>query len=195
MTPERMSRLVKSWVRYYTRGLPAEVAARRVEELDADLHDQIARERAAGVREHVIARHLASRMVRGVPADAAWRGRHGRATDAAPGPSLTRSALRVSTGVALVLLAALVGTLVSDEWVWTLADFVFVGALLTTIGVVFEVAARRAGSRTLAVCIALLGVAAAVVGEADDAPGLVLLGMALIASACAVAWRRRQHAQ
>jgi hypothetical protein len=194
MTPERMSRLVASWVRSYTRGLPTEVAARRTEELDADLQEQIARERAAGVPEHVIARHLASRMVRGLPADAAWRGRQGRAADPAPGPSLTRSVLRVSTGVALVLLAALIGTLVSDEWVWTLADFVFVGALLTTIGAVLELAARRAGSRPLAVGIALLGVAAVVLGEADDAPGLVLLGMVLIASACALGWRRRQHA-
>ena len=37
--------------------------------------------------------------------------------------------------------------------------------------------------------IAVIGVAAAVFGEADDAPGLVLLGLLLIASACVLGVR------
>ena len=48
MTPERMAGLVARWVRLYTRDLPAPVAQRRIDEIDADLHDHIAHERAAG---------------------------------------------------------------------------------------------------------------------------------------------------
>ena len=45
---------------------------------------------------------------------------------------------------------------------------------------------RKAGTLATAIGIAALGVAAAVLGQADDAPGLVLLGLLLIASACAL---------
>ena len=37
MTPERMGELVARWVRFYTRDLPASVAQRRIDEIDADL--------------------------------------------------------------------------------------------------------------------------------------------------------------
>ena len=48
MTPERMAALVAWWVRRYTRNLPAPIAERRIGEIDADLHDHIAHERAGG---------------------------------------------------------------------------------------------------------------------------------------------------
>jgi hypothetical protein len=76
VSAERAARLVALWARLYTLGLPREVALRRRDELAADLHDQIAAERAAGVGERRIARGLASRALRGLPADLAWRGRH-----------------------------------------------------------------------------------------------------------------------
>jgi hypothetical protein len=44
---------------------------------------------------------------------------------------------------------------------------------------------RKAGNLAAALGIAGLGVAAALFGEADDAPGLVLLGGLLIVSGCA----------
>ena len=50
---------------------------------------------------------------------------------------------------------------------------------------------RRAGNRVAAIGIAALGIAAGIVGEADDAPGLVLLGILLIVSACALGVRTR----
>ena len=65
MTPERASRLVAWWVRRYTRDLPDPVAERRIEEIDADLHDHIAHERAAGTGDRRIAFGIASRMLRG----------------------------------------------------------------------------------------------------------------------------------
>ncbi len=198
MTPERMAELVARWVHFYTRDLPAPVAQRRIDEIDADLHDHITHERANGISERRIARDIASRMLRGLAADVAWRGRQ---AEAAAHPStveetmktskpLFRSAVRVALGVALILSLPAVAMLFTDEVVWSLADFVLVGVLLTIIGVALELAVRRAGNLAIAIGIAALGVAAAVLGKADDAPGLVLLGLLLIASACALGVRR-----
>ena len=51
MNPERVAGVVARWVRFYTRNLPAPVASRRVEEIDADLHDHLAHERENGVKD------------------------------------------------------------------------------------------------------------------------------------------------
>ena len=186
MRPERMAGLVARWVRFYTRDLPAPIAQRRADEIDADLHDHIAHDRAAGIGERRIALGIASRLVRGLAADAAWRSRQARA---GVGNPLSRSVIRVALGVALVLSLPLIGMLVSDDVVWGPGDFVAAGVLLATIGVALELAARRAGNLAVAIGIAALGVAAALVGAADDAPGLVLLGILLIVSACALGVR------
>jgi len=73
MTPERAANLVCRWVRVYTQNLSSPVAERRIDEIEADLHDQIATERAQRVDEGRIARSILSRMVRGISADIAWR--------------------------------------------------------------------------------------------------------------------------
>ena len=67
MTPQRMARLVAAWVRLYTSSPPA-AAQRPIEEIDADLHDHIAHERARGTSERRIALGIAGRMARGVAA-------------------------------------------------------------------------------------------------------------------------------
>src|SRR3954447_17312340 len=192
MTPARISELVKRWVRFYTRDLPAPVAARRVEEIDADLRDHVAHERAGGIAERRIALGIFSRMIRGLAADAAWRGRQAKLAHRRSNREETmktrkalRSAARVALGVTLVLSLPLVAMQFSEDVVWSLADFVLAGVLLATVGVALELAARRAGNRATAIGIAAAGVAAAVLGEADDAPGLVLLGILLVAGACA----------
>jgi hypothetical protein len=201
MTPERTAELVARWVRLYTRQLPTPIAQRRVDEIDADLHDHIAHERANGISDRRIALGIASRMVRGLAADVAWRGRHAKA---AAHPStleeamkkskaLYRSAGRVALGVALILSVPLVATLISDDEVWSLADFVAAGVLLAVIGVVLELAVKRMGNLATALGIAAVGVAAGVFGEADDAPGLVLLGIVLVLSAIALGVRSAQR--
>jgi nicotinamide mononucleotide (NMN) deamidase PncC len=73
--------------------------------------------------------------------------------------------------------------------VWSLADFAAAGVLLAAIGVVLELAVGKAGNLAAALGIAAAGVAAAMFGEADDAPGLVLLGILLFVSACALGVR------
>jgi hypothetical protein len=105
----------------------------------------------------------------------------------------SRSAVRVALGVAFVLSLPLVAMQLTDEVVWTAQDFVAAGILLTMTGVAAEVALRRAGNLPIALGIAAFGIAATVVGEADDAPGLVLLGILLIGSACALGMRKAQH--
>jgi peptidoglycan/LPS O-acetylase OafA/YrhL len=107
--------------------------------------------------------------------------------------TLYRSALRVAVGVALILSLPLVAMRFTDEVVWSLADFVVAGVLLATIGVALELAARKAGNLATALGIAALGVAAGILGQADDAPGLVLLGLVLIGSACALGVRTVQR--
>ena len=109
--------------------------------------------------------------------------------------TLYRSAVRVAVGVALILALPFVGMLISDDVVWSLADFAAAGVFLAAIGVALEMAVRRAGNLTIALAIAVVGVAAAVFGEADDAPGLVLLGILLIGSACALGVRTAQRSR
>ncbi len=70
MTPERMAELVARWVRLYTRSLPPAIAERRIDEIDADLHDHVAHERDHGTGERRIALSIVARMLRGLAADA-----------------------------------------------------------------------------------------------------------------------------
>ena len=195
-----MAGLVGRWVRFYTRDLPTPVAERRVDEIDADVHDHIAHERAVGAGERRIALSIASRLVRGLAADAAWRGRQAKLARPSKqeetikmSKSLQRSVVRVALGVAIVTSLPLIAMQFSDEVVWSLADFIALAVLLTVIGVAIELAIRRAGGLGTAIGIAALGVAAALFGGADDAPGLVLIGLLLIAAACAIGVRTVQH--
>ena len=103
--------------------------------------------------------------------------------------TLTGSALRVSAFVLAVLAIPLVGMAISEEVSWSLPDFVLAGLLLGTIGVCFEAAARRRGNLFVAGIVAGFGVVAGAVGELDDAPGLVLLGILMVLGGGAVARR------
>jgi hypothetical protein len=191
MTPERIAGLVARWVRLYTRNLPGPVAQRRIDEIDADLHDHIAHERAAGTGDRRIALAIATRMLRGLAADASWRSHVKAQTN--PGGKMRRSAIRVALVTALVLLVPLVGMLVRDDVTWSLADFVGAGVLLVATGALLELALRRPRSIALRVAAVAIGVASMVFGNADDAPGLVLFGLLLVAGTVVLAVRGRQR--
>jgi hypothetical protein len=180
MTPERVAAVVQRWVRLYTRRLPEPVARRRAEEIAADLHDHVAEERAQGTSERRIALAIASRLVRGLAADVAWRARH----------RSYRPVLRVAAGVGAVLSVPLVAMLFTDQVRWTASDFASAGVLLAIIGAAFELAVKKRGSLKLATALGVLGLLAGIAGEADDAPGLVLLGLLLVAGGCAVGVRK-----
>ena len=180
MTSERMAALVARWVRFYTRKLPPAVAERRIGEIDADLHDHVAHERERGVPESRIALGIAARMVRGLAADASWRRQElGR-----------RSALyRPVRITACILLVLLVWMALSDGMNWGVFDFVFAAILLCGAGVLVELALRRPGNLVVRVITAAVGVAAVVLGELDDAPGLVGFGCLLIGGTVALTVR------
>jgi hypothetical protein len=185
MRPERVARLVALWVRVYTYRLPSAVTRRRIEELDADLHDHIAHERAAGVSERRIAGSLAARMLRGLPADVSWRGRMIPL-------SVTRSALRVTLLTTHVLLVPLVAMQFTDGVVWHVADFVVAGVLLASAGLLYELVLRRPRSLVYRAIATVIGVAAIVAGEGDDAPGLVGFGCLVILGTIVLALRPRR---
>ena len=107
----------------------------------------------------------------------------------------SRSTVRVGAGTALILSLPALAMVFTDQVDWTLTDFVLAGLLLSVIGITIELAMRETGSLLGAIGIAALGIAAVVLGEEDDAPGLVLLGLLLVASACALGLRRRGRAQ
>jgi hypothetical protein len=140
MTPERMAGLVARWVRFYTRDLSGPIALRRIDEVDADVHDHIAHERARGTGDRRIALSILSRMVRGLAADTSWRGRHDKQKSA------YRAARGVVLATALILLVPLLAMLFTDEVAWGVFDFVVAGVLLGGTGLIHQLAARKAGN-------------------------------------------------
>jgi hypothetical protein len=194
MTAERVAELVARWVRLYTRNLPAPVAERRIGEIDADLHDHLVHERAGGTPDWRIGFGLAGRMLRGLPADASWRSqmiaRHPTRKDSMkPSTPAHRSALRIALVTALVLLLPAVAMLVSDGTDWSVFDFVLAGVLVAGSGLLLELAARKPRALVYRVAAGAIGIAAIALGEADDAPGLVLFGLLLIVGTVAMTLR------
>jgi hypothetical protein len=191
MTPERMSGLVARWVRLYTRDVPEPIAERRIHEIDADLHDHTEHERARGTGDRRIALSIAARMVRGLAADLSWRSNRKEAMS----NSTRRSVIRVALVTGLILLIPAVTMLAGGDADWGVFDFVFAGVLIAGTGFLLELAARRPRSLPLQVGAAAIGVAAIALGEADDAPGLVLFGLLLIVGTVALAVRTAVRSQ
>jgi hypothetical protein len=194
MTPEGMARLVARWVRFYTRNLPEPNGRRRIDEIDADLHDNIAHERDGRTDDRRIALRIASRMVRGLAADVSWRrrtiARSSTSKDVMKmGRTAYRSAVRVTLVTAVVLLVPLVAMQFTEEVDWSLFDFGFAAALLGGTGFLLELAARKPSSIAYRAATTAVGVVAIVLGEADDAPGLVLFGLLLIVGTVALTVR------
>jgi peptidoglycan/LPS O-acetylase OafA/YrhL len=144
MTPERAAELVTGWVRFYTRRLPAVVAERRIDEIDADLYDHIAHERAGGTDDRRIALSVLSRMVRGLAADTAWRNR------IRPWKGDLMKSVAANLAVALALVAVGVAAMVyggNDD----APGLVLIGLLLVVAAVVIGARAvyrrRRSADR------------------------------------------------
>lgn len=179
MTPERIAALVARWVRFYTRDVPSPTAQRRVEEIDADLYDHIAHERAHGTSQRRIAWNLLSRMVRGVAADISWRGQHPKATTdhrSTPGGPMTANKTAYRSALVLAL-----GTMVFLAW--GVAAMGIIGAegdrfdllyfVVLAVGIVGAVIARfQPGGMVrallaMAIAQAVVAVIALLVGKQD----------------------------
>jgi hypothetical protein len=205
MTPERIAALVAWWVRLYTRNLPAAVAERRTAEIDADLYDQIAHDRAQGIGERRIALSILSRMLRGLASDAAWRDRHAWERTAqqltpAQVKKKRRRAYRSGVGLAvgsvlfLVWLIGAVGVIGVDG---DRSDRLYLGVLL--IGIAGALIGRfraRGMARALvamAAATALVAIIALMAGKHEDPVTSIfeLLGLnaMFITLFLAAAWR------
>ena len=180
MSLERAFALVARWVRLYTRRLPDRIAERRVEEIGSDLYDHVEFERARGVREPAIALGIVSRMARGMPADVAWR----RHVQPSKGDFVRQLVALLLAAIAIAVLA-----LALDSPILVLVSVAAIG--IVTLGAfVLSVQTAHRGDFVVpfiatlagALAVAALGVTAVIVGDRDDAPGLVLFGVALITS-------------
>ena len=69
----RIAGLASWWVDVYTRTAPVDEAADRRGEVESDLHEQAAAAAARGTPARRVSWEIAGRMVRGMPADLAWR--------------------------------------------------------------------------------------------------------------------------
>jgi hypothetical protein len=164
-----------------------------MEEMDADLHDHIAHARAEGIGDRRTALGIAGRMVRGLPDDTSWRGRMIARSTRKDSTPMIRSAVRVALVTTLVLLVPLVAMLFTDEASWSVPDFIMAGVLLAGVGALCELAARHPANLAYRIIATVIGVAAILAGEADDAPGLVLFGGLLILGTIALAARTAQR--
>ena len=143
---------------------------------------------------------IAARMVRGMAADASWRRRtiarsSTRKEVMKTSKTAHRSAVRVALATAFILLLPLVAMQITDEVDWGVADFVFAGALVGGTGLLLELAARKPRNIAYLGAATAIGVAAIVLGELDDAPGLVLFGGLLILATAALAVRTAQRSE
>lgn len=180
MTPERASDLVSRWVRLYTRELPRPIAERRVDEIQADLHDHVDYERTRGTADTQIVLGILSRMARGVAADLSWR----HHVDPLKGDLMRPLVALLVAAIGIAFLA-----LVLDSGPLVLVSVAAMG-VVTLGALVLGVQGAQRGDFVVpfvvvlagALALAGLGVTAVILGDRDDAPGLVLLGVALITS-------------
>jgi hypothetical protein len=100
-----------------------------------------------------------------------------------------RSAVRVALVTTAVLLVPLVAMQFTEEVDWSLFDFAFAAVLLGGTGFLIELAVRMPSTIVYRAATTVMGLVAIVLGEADDAPGLVLFGLLLIAGTIALTVR------
>jgi hypothetical protein len=128
---DRSSSIVRAWVAAYTSGLPESAAADRKALIDADLWDEAGADWSGAPSG--LARQRLSRLVRGVPADLAWRVEQQRRVTRGH----WRAAMRIPLGqlvaiglVAILQIVMIVGLLLSVSYrEWS-------GMWLSTVGLV-----------------------------------------------------------
>jgi len=73
-TPDPLgARLAMWWVGALTRTAPRDAGNDRLAEIRADVHDHLMAGRALQLRPGILSRRIAGRVLRGMPADIAWR--------------------------------------------------------------------------------------------------------------------------
>jgi hypothetical protein len=117
------------------------------------------------------------------------------------------SAYRFAVGVALaaafILLLPLLAMQITDEVVWDLADFAVAGALLVGTGLMYGLAARKAGNiayragvgvaLAAAFILVWMNLAVGVIGTEDDLANLMYVGVLTVGIIGAIIARFRPH--
>lgn len=83
-----------------------------------------------------------------------------------------KNIIRVALATALILLVPLVAMQFTDEVVWTLADFVVIGALLFGTGLTYELITRKMENTTHRVVLGIVLLGALLLVWADLAVGI-----------------------
>jgi len=114
-----------------------------------------------------------------------------------------RSAVGIVLAAAFILLLPLLAMQITDEVVWTLADFALGGALLVGTGLMYELAARKAGNIAyrVAVGVAVLAVfllvwlslAVGIIGVEGDPADLMYIGVIAVLIIGAIIARFQPH--
>jgi hypothetical protein len=152
------SAVVRGWVGFYTRGLPAEMRARRRAEVAADLADESLHAIRQGDQSALLRQRL-TRLILGIPADLSWRlvdapAAAGQRYGQDPWVPLSRwtlALLGVATmiaagGLAIVTLPALTGQTRPDLWPgWGPAGFA-IGSAIVLFGILASLPWPRLGA-------------------------------------------------
>lgn len=108
-----------------------------------------------------------------------------------------QSLTRILIAAVAVLAVGLVINYFEPGEGWGVFDFILVEVLVTGAVAVYELAVKRAGTRAAAVLsagVAAAGGAAVILGEVDDAPGLILIGFGLVATGIGIGVRSARRA-
>ena len=114
-----------------------------------------------------------------------------------------RAAARVVLATAFILMLPLLAMQMTDQVVWDLADFAVAGALLVGTGLMYELAARKAGNIAYraAVGVALaaafllvwMNLAVGVIGTSGDPANLMYIGVLAVGIIGAIIARFQPH--
>ena len=131
MNTSAIASLVRGWVDFYTRGLPADVRAARRDEVADDLWCQHEEAALKGRSSSSLNVEMFTRWLLGVPADLSWRLSHPGGAGAPAPERKSSAATRVIGGLAIIggaswLSAAVIGSSGEggDLWVFSVSGAV-----------------------------------------------------------------------
>jgi hypothetical protein len=108
---------VDRWCAFYTRGLRAEIATDRRDELRADVVDHIEWGRDAGESDQALSRTILWRAIKGIPSDLSWRRAQLRLADLTGfGTRLFAGWLLLGASVLAAGMVALALTAIARDW-------------------------------------------------------------------------------
>ena len=145
---DRALAAVRTWIALYTRGLPSELATARQELIEADLWDEARAAEWLGETAS-LGRQRWGRLLRGMPADLAWRlEQRKRAIDTPRRRTMRISKVQLlAIGAVIILNGVFVaGLLASPDFrTWEGMVYTLIGLALSIVGLLLAIPSPRAG--------------------------------------------------